>query len=66
MVFTDISHNRKEKSRSQISNKMIGLSPIRRLDDGSFALWVLLLKLEANSRKMNNNKKSSVHGNVNM
>ena len=27
MVFTGISHNRKEKKRNQILNKMIGLNP---------------------------------------
>ena len=66
MVFTGIIHNRKEQSRNEISIKMIGLSPIRKLDNDSIALWVLFLKFEANSRQMNNNKKSSVHRNLNM
>ena len=65
MVFTGILHNRKEKSRNQISIKMISLSPIGKLHGDSIALWVLFLKLEANSRQMNNNEKSSIHGNLN-
>ena len=65
MVFAGISHNPEEKSRKQISNKMIGFSLIRRLDNESSALQVLFLEFKANSKQMNNDKKSSVHGNVN-
>ena len=35
MVYTGILHNRKEKSRNEISIKMIGLSLIGKLDDDS-------------------------------
>ena len=53
-VFAGISHNTKDNSRNQISSKMIGLSPIRRLNDESGALWVLFLKSKANFKQMNN------------
>ena len=43
---------------------MIGLSYIEKLDDGSIALWVLFLKFKATSRQMHNNKKGSIHENL--
>ena len=44
--------------------KMIGLSYIEKLDDGSIALWVLVLKFKATSRQMHNNKDGSIHENL--
>ena len=58
------TQQKKEKQEPDLK-QIIDLSPIKRLDDGSFALPVLLLKLDANSRKMYNNEKISVRGNVN-
>lgn len=66
VIFTRLSQGLQttRKEKRELDHKQMGLSPIRKLDDGSIVLGVLFLKFRENCWKMNNNK-SSLHGKLN-